>query len=575
MAVLQDAVAAWPLFSSKGLVVNVVLILMLVQVIWFLYSGIRIRLRFRKLQAQGIDIAAPYSFFLGHLPLIRKLSSKLPHDANNVYSTRDFATNWQKYFPNAAAAPAVVYLDLWPVASSPIAVLTDPGLSQQLVSGRFPPRHDQLKRLARAIAGKRNLFEWDGAEHRLWRTRLNPGFSIRSLQSHIAKGRIVDEVQLFAKRMKESAGPDGAWGTPFQMFPKAVDLTFDIICGVMLGFSPGEQENGPTEFQIALRTLATEYMAFSSLLILHKKLNPFWHLRYYQYHETLRQALLPHIHRNLNAQKPQSKDSSFPTTIVDLTLAEIQRETESPKSKNDFIEDVIGLTKQFIFAGHDTTAIALTYTLHFMSRNPDTLQKMREEHDQVFGKDPSQAPELLRASPHLLGSLPYTTAAIKETLRLTSIAASIREAVPGFTLRDEKTGKVYPTDGFILTSGVRNLHHSSDVWPRVTEYLPERFLAAEGDPLCARRGHAWRPFEIGPMSCIGQELAMMELKMALVFTAREVEFEAALEEWDKLQGKGGSPRPIIDGDTVYQSSVSPLGPPVEGLPMRVRLLSRR
>lgn len=45
----------------------------------------------------------------------------------------------------------------------------------------------------------------------------------------------------------------------------------------------------------------------------------------------------------------------------------------------------------------------------------------------------------------------------------------------------------------------------------------------------------WRPFELGPMACIGQELSMMELKMALLFTAREVEFEAALEAWDVLQ----------------------------------------
>lgn len=171
---------------------------------------------------------------LGHLALVRKLGNELPHDANNVYNTKDLTANWQKYFPNATIPPAVVYLDLWPVASSPIAVLRDPGLSQQLVSGRFPPRHEQLKYLARSVAGKRNLLEWDGAEHRLWRTRLNPGFSMRTLQNHIANGRMVDEVETFAERLKKSAGPDGAWGEAFQMFPRAVDLTFDIICGVML-----------------------------------------------------------------------------------------------------------------------------------------------------------------------------------------------------------------------------------------------------------------------------------------------------------------------------------------------------
>lgn len=117
-------------------------------------------------------------------------------------------------------------------------------------------------------------------------------------------------------------------------------------------------------------------MTFSSLLILHKKLNPFWHLKYYQCHQTLRRLLLPHIQRNLDTGKGQSKTSSSPQTIVDLTLAEIQQEADSSKSKDDFVEDVIGLTKQFIFAGHDTTAIALCFTLHFMSKNPDMLKKM-------------------------------------------------------------------------------------------------------------------------------------------------------------------------------------------------------
>lgn len=142
------------------------------------------------------------------------------------------------------------------------------------------------------------------------------------------------------------------------------------------GFSPGEQKNGPTEFQTALRTLASEFLTFSSLLILHKQLNPFWHLKYYQCHRTLRRILLPHIQRNLDAQKPESKGPSPPKTIVDLTLTEIQLEIDSSKTKDDFTEDVVGLTKQFIFAGHDTTAIALSFTLHFMSKNPNTLQKM-------------------------------------------------------------------------------------------------------------------------------------------------------------------------------------------------------
>lgn len=49
----------------------------------------------------------------------------------------------------------------------------------------------------------------------------------------------------------------------------------------------------------------------------------------------------------------------------------------------------------------------------------------------MFGTDPSKAPELLRASPQLLGSLPYTTAVIKETLRLTASRSLCPPPFPG------------------------------------------------------------------------------------------------------------------------------------------------
>lgn len=107
-------------------------------------------------------------------------------------------------------------------------------MAAQLVASRFPRRHEQAKILARATAGVRNLFEWDGEEHRVWRARLNPGFSTRNLQVHVARGRMVEEARVFGERMRASAGVEGAWGKPFQMFGRAIDLTFDIICGVAL-----------------------------------------------------------------------------------------------------------------------------------------------------------------------------------------------------------------------------------------------------------------------------------------------------------------------------------------------------
>lgn len=109
---------------------------------------------------------------------------------------------------------------------------------------------------------------------------------------------------------------------------------------------------------------------------MHKQLNPLWHLEYYRCHQTLRRILLPHIQKKIDAQTTESKDPSAPTTIIDVALKELQQEGWSAKSRENFIEDVIGLTKQFIFAGHETTSITLSFAMYHLSKVPEMLQKI-------------------------------------------------------------------------------------------------------------------------------------------------------------------------------------------------------
>lgn len=188
-------------------------------------------------------------------------------------------------------------------------------------------------------------------------------------------------------------------------------------------FSPGEQKKGPTELQTNLRILGQNHFFLKSLKNLPRRLSPFANWEFYQCHRALRRILLPHIRSNVPSEGPGPKNSSRPKTVVDMAMKEMETESKpaapgSETPSEDFVDDVIGLTKQFIFAGHDTTAIALSFAFHFVQKHPQALEKMREEHDAVFGTDAAAAPSLLRQSPHLLGSLPYTTAVVKETLRL-------------------------------------------------------------------------------------------------------------------------------------------------------------
>jgi hypothetical protein len=274
------------------------------------------------------------------------------------------------------------------------------------------------------------------------------------------------------------------------------------------------------------------HVIFKNLSTLPRRIKPSYTLEEWRCNRIMRKILLPHIERQTG-----SEQSTTQKTVVQLAMKEYNAEAHGEKRRastsSRFIEDVLGLTKQFLFAGHDTTATTITWAFHYLFKNPDALDKLRAEHDEVFGSDTTSVSEALIRSPHLLNSLPYTLAVTKEVLRVSPIAASLRKGSPEFMF-NASDGTRLPTDGFAVITGTAATHYHPDLWPRVNEFLPERWVVPKGHPLYPVK-HAWRPFEMGPMNCIGQELALMEVKLVLLFTVRELDIEPAWKEWDALK----------------------------------------
>ena len=85
----------------------------------------------------------------------------------------------------------------------------------------------------------------------------------------------------------------------------------------------------------------------------------------------------------------------------------------------------------------DDWRYVVTYTNHFqfilmlLSKSPDVVRKLREEHDRVFDPDLNETLNILNNSPYQTNSLDYTTAVIKETLRLFPVGFGIRQADKG------------------------------------------------------------------------------------------------------------------------------------------------
>ena len=228
--------------------------------------------------------------------------------------------------------------------------------------------------------------------------------------------------------------------------------------------------------------------------------------------------------------------------------------------------------KLFLFSGHDTTSSTVCYVLYLLYAYPHVLSCLRKEHNDVIGPDPSQVAIRISENPYLLNQLPYTTAVIKESMRLFPAASTTRSGEPSFTITDPRNGLRYPANPNTLIWLVSHAcQHDPAFWPHANEFLPERWLAKEGEELCPNPG-AWRPFEHGPRACIGKELSMVELRIVVCLVARRFDICTAYEELDAEVDKKGMKMGrirTIDGQRAYQVGK---GEPSAFLPCRVREL---
>lgn len=274
-------------------------------------------------------------------------------------------------------------------------------------------------------------------------------------------------------------------------------------------------------------------------------LSPWRHFNLWRNYRTLTNCLAPFIQERVS--ELQIDRTATNKTLVDLIAQSQDQEDSEQGSGNgkplvfdkDFLELAVGQITTFLFAGHDTTASTICWLLHLLAQHPEVLARMRAEHDAVLGPDPHQAAAALRASPQLLGSLSYTHAVLKESMRVHTNVGSMRRGEPGFYLVGPPgsgagcEGRRFPTDGFVVWDGTFAIHRDPELWPRADEFVPERFLTTDEDDPLRPPKNAWRFFEAGPRNCIGQHLAMVEIKLVVALVARRFDIECAWDEWDR------------------------------------------
>lgn len=306
------------------------------------------------------------------------------------------------------------------------------------------------------------------------------------------------------------------------------------------------------------------WLVFGSKLNPWERWHPFRRLVHWYSTRQMNNYLYPELDRQISKSRDQS---SAPTkSIVSLALQTYLAEDDTRTSVDStFRTFAISQIKQFLFSGHDTTSSTICYIFYLLSINQKSLRRVRDEHTRVFGSDPTERIRKLKQEPYLLNQLLYSTAVLKETMRLFPVASSLRGGEPGFNVRDTD-GRLFPTDGFLVWAVSQPLHRDKSYWPQPDVFLPDRWLVGAEDPLYPIKG-AWRPFEYGPRNCIGQELAMMEMKIAMVLVLQIFDVEVMYEEIDRENPR----RPnTVGGERAYQLT---LAGPSDGLPCRVKLVT--
>ncbi|KAJ6844543.1 cytochrome P450 714B3-like [Iris pallida] len=163
---------------------------------------------------------------------------------------------------------------------------------------------------------------------------------------------------------------------------------------------------------------------------------------------------------------------------------------------------VVDNCKNIYFAGHETTAVAATWCLMLLSLHPEWQDRARAEVAEVCGGQPPNADTIRK--------MKTLNMIIQETLRLYPPSPLVARE----TFKDIRFGGFHFPKGVELWIPISTMHHDPALWGSdADEFRPERF--AGGISRACKHPSAYLPFGFGARTCLGQNFAMVELKIVL------------------------------------------------------------
>ncbi|XVF49277.1 hypothetical protein PTKIN_Ptkin03bG0255700 [Pterospermum kingtungense] len=446
---------------------------------------------------QGIR-GPPYHFFVGNMKelvcmMLKASSQSMPCSHNILPRVLSFYHHWKKIY----GATFIIWF-------GPTVRLTvsDPDLIREIFTSKSDLyEKNEAHPLIKQLEGD-GLLSLKGEKWAHHRKIITPTFHMENLKLlvPVVAQRVSDMLD------KWSAMSSGSGEIEIEVCEWFQTLTEDVITRTVFGCS---YEDGKAIFGLQAQQMVLAAQAFQKVYIpgysyLPTKRN----ITCWKLDREIKKSLMKLIDnrkRNINIMQENGKGGA--KDLLGLMM--------QASNNNISVHDIIEECKTFFFAGKQTTSNLLTWTTVLLAMHPQWQVQAREEVLRVCGsRDIPTKVDFVK--------LKTLNMILNESLRLyPPTIATIRRAKA-----DAELGGYMIPRGTELLIPILGVHHDQAIWGNdANEFNPGRF--SEGVTRAAKHPVGFIPFGLGLRTCLGQNLAILQAKLALSIILQRFSFRLA------------------------------------------------
>jgi cytochrome P450 len=377
--------------------------------------------------------------------------------------------------------------------------VTDPGLIQQvLVHDDKRYRRPDIQSTRTTRLTENGLIESDGELWRDQRDRLQPLFGPDRISEYATA--IGEETEALLRSWSD--------GEEIDLLEEMTALTVRIIARALFSRELTDEEG--KRFVRANEVIGAEFEVSPATLV--RQFAPTSASQQYQ-------KAIAELHEWADGIIAERRRVADPPQDLITTLLQAERDPDVELPPNQVRDEVL----TFLFAGHETTALALTYALWFVSQDSEITEEVRTETRTVLDTD--------QAVPTWgdLGKLTATERVVREALRLRPPSWGVfRQA-----RATSRLGGTRVERGDYLVLPQWTVHRDARHFDRPETFDPGRWADRQ-----ASETTAYFPFGGGPHACIGGQLALTEAQIVLAALLSEFRFDTGTKSLGELRPAG-------------------------------------